>query len=335
MSDNNHPRTPTIKPRAAEPPGVRAVPLFPSATEILAALGVEPVAVSHQCDGPAARDRPAITGRVRGLDGDPDDHDRVLVHDDTYYVDGPALRRADPDVVLTQGVCSVCALDGGLARRAVDRLGLDARIVPLDAATLSDVLDNVRQVGAAVDRAVAAADLAADLEARLDAVRAATPDGGPRVAVLDWLDPVRSAGLWVPELIDAAGGTPGLVAAGDRSRRVEPAELRAFDPEVLVAAPCSRGVDAAATELRAAVDRGVLDGLSATESGRLYAMDGRLYMNRHSGRVVDSAERLAAVVHPEAGDLAAGRTRAGTGAGNPDRKGNEDGEPAVRRLAVA
>jgi len=300
---------------------VRVVPLFPSATEILSALGVEPVAVSHQCDGPTARDRPAITGRMSDLDGDPDGHDRVLVHDDSYYVDGPALRRADPDLVVTQGVCSVCALDGELARRAVDRLGLDARLLPLDAATVPDVLDNVRRVGAAVDRAAAAADLVADIGARLRAVRAATPAGGPRVAVLDWLDPIRSAGLWVPELIDAAGGTPGLVAAGERSRRVASDELRAFDPEVLVAAPCSRGVDAAAAELEAAVDRGVLDGLSATDSGRLYAMDGRAYMNRHSGRVVDSAERLAAVVHPDAVD--------------PPGDGDGDKRPAVRRLTVA
>ncbi|MFC5133389.1 MULTISPECIES: ABC transporter substrate-binding protein [Haloferacaceae] len=288
------------------------VSLFPSATEVAAALGVTPAAVSHQCDHPpAVTDRPTLTGLVRDLEDDPDGIDRIVAHDDTYYLDGDALAAADPDAILTQGVCAVCALDAGLARRAVERLDLDAAVLDVHADDLADVLANVERIGEAVGRRDAAAELRADLEARIDAVADAVPgevassgspatlDSRPRVAVLDWTDPVRHGGLWIPDLIRLAGGAPGLVAAGERSRKVDPEELRAFDPEVLVVGPCSADVAEAGSRARELLEREPLDDVAAVRDGRVYAMDGTAYLNRHSHRVVDTLEALAAVIHPE------------------------------------
>ncbi|MFC5277624.1 ABC transporter substrate-binding protein [Halorubrum rubrum] len=284
------------------------VSLFPSATEVTAALGVTPAAVSHQCDRPpAAADRPTLTGLVRDLDGDPDGFDRIAAHDDTYYLDGDALAAADPDAILTQGVCAVCALDAGLARRAVERLDLDAAVLDVHADDLGDVLANVERIGEAVGRPDAAAELRADLETRIDAVADAVPGGTvgggteaarPRVAVLDWTDPVRHGGLWIPDLVRLAGGEPGLVAAGERSRKVDPEELRAFDPEVLVVGPCSADVGEAHGRALDLLERESLDGVAAVREGRVYAMDGTAYLNRHSHRVVDALEALATLIHP-------------------------------------
>lgn len=280
------------------------VSLFPSATEVAAELGVVPAAVSHQCDHPpAVDDRPTLTGLVRDLDADPADVDRIVASDDVYYLDGDVLAAADPDVVLTQGVCAVCALDAGLAHDAVDRLDLDAEVLDVHADDLGDVLANVERIGEAIGRPEAGTELRADMEGRIARIRersAAVTDGTtrPRVAVLDWTDPIRHGGLWVPELIAAAGGECGLAEPGVRAGTVSVDELRAFDPEVIVVAPCGYDVDeaaAAATDLLARED---LDDLTAVRTGRVYAVDGAAYFNRHSHRVVDTLEALAEVVRP-------------------------------------
>jgi iron complex transport system substrate-binding protein len=278
------------------------VSLFPSATELAVALGATPAAVSHQCDRPpAVEDRPTLTGLVRDLDADPAGIDRIAAHDDTYYLDGDRLAAVDPDAVLTQGVCAVCALDAGLARRAVERLDLDAAVLDVHADDLDDVLANVERVGEAVGRPAAAAALRDDLDARIDAVADAvlSGDARPRVAVLDWTDPLRHAGLWVPDLIRIAGGEPGLVASGERSRKIGLDELRAFDPEVVVVGPCSADVGEAERAAADLLAREPLGDVAAVRDGRVYAMDGTAYLNRHSHRVVDTLEALAAVVHPD------------------------------------
>ena len=286
------------------------VSLFPSATEVVAALGASPAAVSHQCDyPPSVTERPTLTGLIRDLDDDPASVDRIVAHDDVYYLDGDALAAADPDVVLTQGVCGVCALDAGLARRGVERLDLDATVLDVHADDLDDVLTNVERIADAIGRHEAGVALRGQLESRIDAVADAVNDtvddavpdnegaDPPRVAVLDWTDPIRHAGLWVPDLIRIAGGESGIVAAGERSRKIDTEELRDFDPEIIVVGPCGDGVreaEKAAVEL---FDDGRFDDVSAVRDGRVYAMDGAAYLNRHSHRVVDTLEALATVIH--------------------------------------
>jgi len=284
------------------------VSLFPSATEVAAALGATPVAVSHQCDHPpSVTDRPTITGLVSELDDDPESVERVVARDDVYYLDGEALAAADPDVVLTQGVCAVCALDESLARQAVERLDLDASVLDVHADDLDDVLANIERIGAAVGRRDAARELRTDLDARIEAVADAvqpSPDtdeseASPRVAVFDWVDPLRHGGLWIPDLVDIAGAESRLADAGERAGKVSPAAVREFDPEVIVVGPCGydvAGAERAADEL---LDRESFESVSAVRNDRVYAMDGSAYLNRHSHRVVDTLEALAAVIHPD------------------------------------
>ncbi|MFC7156158.1 cobalamin-binding protein [Halomarina halobia] len=283
---------------------MRIVTLLPSATEIVYALGLEPVAVSHECDyPPEAAGKPAVNGtRIdptatsAEIDGQVLDAERE--GEGVYEIDLDALAEADPDLIVTQGLCDVCAVDEVLVERAVERLDLDCRILTTDPHSLADVFDDVRRVGRATGREGQAEQLVAELRAGVNAVRdvAATVEDRPRVAVLDWLDPVMTAGHWVPEMIEYAGGEALFDAPASVPREWE--EIREADPDVLVAAPCGFGLDQTAANLTDLTERPGWDDLTAVRSGRAYAMDGHHYVNRPGPRLLDTLEYLAVLLHP-------------------------------------
>ena len=284
----------------------RVVSLLPSATEICYALGVEPVGASHECDHPpAARDLPAVNASRVANEGSSDAVNEQVAAaaaaGGVYEIDLDALRAADPDVVLAQGICDVCAIDGSQAVEAVEAAGLDADVLTLHSHTLDGVLGEIEQVGERLGRVAEAEELVGRLQERIEGVRetAAGTDERPRVAVLDWMDPVMVAGHWVPELVEIAGGEYGLADPGDRSTVREWQQIVEYDPEVLVAAPCGFDLGrtvAHAGELR---EREGWDGLAAVAAGRAYAMDGHNYVNRPGPRLVESLEYLAGVVQPD------------------------------------
>ena len=283
----------------------RVVSLLPSATEVCYALGVEPVAVSHECDHPpAARERPAVNrSRVSNAGSSTSVNEQVADAEaagGVYEVDLDALRRADPDLVIAQGVCDVCAVDGSLARRAVEDAGLDADVLELHSHSLSGVLGDVERVGEAADRPEAATELVERLRARIEAVEAAASgvEERPRVAVLDWMEPVMVAGHWVPEMVELAGGRYGLADPGDRSTVRDWEELREYDPEVLVAAPCGFELDRTLDHADELTTREGWSDLSAVASGRVHAMDGHGHVNRPGPRLVETIEYLAGLIHP-------------------------------------
>ncbi|MFB6282243.1 MAG: ABC transporter substrate-binding protein [Haloferacaceae archaeon] len=286
---------------------MRVVTTLPSATEIVYALGVEPVAVSHACDHPpAARGKPAVErSRV-----DPDApagtiHDQVLAADrgdGVYEVDLDALAAADPDLIVAQGVCEVCAVDEVLVREAAERLDLDPEILTVDPHRLADVFGAIERIGAALDRPGRAAALTADLRRRVERVEervAGRPR--PRVAVLDWLDPVMVAGHWVPDLVERAGGEYGLAAPAERSSPREWSAVRDYDPEVLVAAPCGFDVDRTLAEADDLTGRPGYADLAAVPD-RAFAVDGNGHVNRPGPRLVDTLEALACLCHPDLAD---------------------------------
>lgn len=322
---------------------MRVVTLLPSATELVFALGVEPVAVSHECDWPpAARERPRVV-RSR-LDGATDSAaiDRQVLEAEraggVYELDLDALRAADPDLVITQGVCDVCAVDTVLVREAIVDLGLDCEVLTTDPHSLADVFADVERVGAALGREERADALLADLRGRVERVRERVPDAGhagpeerpdrPRVAVLDWTDPVMTAGHWVPDLVAAAGGRYVLEAEASVPR--EWAELRDCDPDVLVVAPCGFDLAQTAANIGDLTGREGWDDLTAVRESRVYAVDGNHYLNRPGPRLVDSVEILAGLFHPSAFEtppedaarplsaLADGDAGTGSGAGSGD-----------------
>ncbi|WP_435552909.1 ABC transporter substrate-binding protein [Natrinema sp. CGMCC1.2065] len=289
---------------------MRTVTTLPSATEIVAALGREPVGVSHECDyPPAAADAPAITRSRLEVDesassGDIDRQVRETADTEAgvYDVDVETLDDLEPDAVVTQGMCDVCAVDEAVIEDAVARIDASPEIVPTDPHSVGDVLDDIERIGTAIDRRQQASELRTDLEARLEAVRERTaeipPEDRPRVAILDWTDPAMVAGHWTAELVDWAGGEYGLADAGERSRPREWDEIRAYDPEVLIVAPCGFGLEQIGRNATDLTEREGWAELTAVREGRVWAMDGDHYLNRPGPRLVDTLEALAPIVHP-------------------------------------
>jgi len=218
-----------------------------------------------------------------------------------YRLDRELLADLDPDVILSQGVCEVCAVDDTAVRRAVADLGLDATVVATDPHSLGDLFDDLERVGRVLGREQRAVELREEWHERVDTVERATPETGPRVAVLDWMDPVMVAGHWVPGMVGRAGGTYGLADPGERSRPREWAAIREYDPEVLVAAPCGFDLDQTRANLSDLTDRPGWAELAAVERDRVYAVDGSGYLNRPGPRLVDTVELLADIVHPGVG----------------------------------
>ena len=285
---------------------MNVVSLLPSATEIVYALGVEPVGVSHECDyPPAANENPAVNRSHVDADATSADIDeQVLAAQEeggVYELDRETLATLSPDLVVSQGICDVCAVDEVRVRQAVDELGLDAAVLTTDPHSLADMLADIERIGDALGRSERALDLVSELEGRIDAVEraAGATESRPRTAVLDWLDPVMVASHWIPGMVDLAGGRYGLAERGARSRPREWETIRSYDPEVLVLAPCGFGIDQTTANLTDVTDRDGWGDLTAVQRDEVYVVDGHHYVNRPGPRLVETLEFLAWVLHPE------------------------------------
>jgi iron complex transport system substrate-binding protein len=288
----------------------RVVSLLPSATEIVAALGVQPVATSHECDyPPVVADTPSVVdSRIDAEASSAEIDSQVRASADeggVYRIDRETLAAADPDVVISQGICDVCAVDTVVVESAIEEIGLDCELLTTDPHTVEDVFSDVEAIGEALDREAQATQLLADLRERVDRVATAAAERPerPTVAVLDWLEPPMVAGHWVPELVELAGGECGLADPGEASAPQGWNEIREYDPEVVVAAPCGFGLEQTAENQDGLLDREGWSDLRAVRAGRVHAIDGNHLMNRPGPRLVESLETLAALLHPEAFDV--------------------------------
>jgi iron complex transport system substrate-binding protein len=315
-SSHGAPRTPDHHLFAALPrrvfdagvpaPSMRVVSLLPSATEIVYALGVEPVGVSHECDfPPAAREVPAVNRSRVDPDASSAEIDEqveaAMAEGGVYEIDRDRLAALDPDVVVSQGICDVCAVDEVAVRAAVDDLGLDAAVLTTDPHSLADVMTDIERIGAALGRGARASEVVADLRERVAAVEETAKNARerPQVAVLDWLDPPMVAGHWVPGMVETAGGRYGLADPGDRSRPREWDAIRAYDPDVLVASPCGFDLDQTAANLTDLTGREGWADLTAVREDRVYAVDGHHHLNRPGPRLVDALAFLGGLLHPD------------------------------------
>lgn len=281
---------------------MRVVSLLPSATEIVYALGLgdELVGVSFECDEPAAA-RAEKTVVVGGRDTsgmsprEIDDYVRskVAAGEDLYTLHADALAGLDPDLILTQDLCRVCALPAGQVDAALAHLGCRADVVTLDPRTLADVFSTILLVGARTGAEEQARRLCDGLQARLASVAAAVAGRPrPRVAVVEWVDPPFSAGHWVPDLVTAAGGTPVAADPGGRSVQTTWASLAAAAPDVVVVAPCGFHLDDAVAQ--AAPVAAAFPGVP------IWAIDADGLVVRPGPRLVTGVEALAAILHPTA-----------------------------------
>jgi iron complex transport system substrate-binding protein len=288
---------------------MRIVTTLPSVTELVAALDLEPVGVSHECDHPpGVESLPSVTRSRIDSDASSGEIDRQVLEtsaggEGVYAVDVDLFEDLDPDLIVTQGMCDVCAVDEAVIREAVEEIEADPEVLTVDPHTVADVLDDLERIGRATDHEERAREVRADLEARIDAVRERTADRDetdrPSVAIFDWTNPVMIAGHWTAELVEWAGGTYGLAEVGEASRPREWAEICEYDPDLVVVAPCGFGLEQTAANRTDLTHREGWDDLTAVREGRAWAMDGHHYLNRPGPRLVDTLEALAPIVQPE------------------------------------
>ena len=275
---------------------MRVVSLVPAATEIACAIGAlaDLVAVTHDCDFPASvRSLPRVTSATIPVGATSRQIDTLVRaatsrNESTFHLDAGALRDAAPDVILGQTLCAVCAVTLDQVPRSLPR---EPRIVPLEAATLEGMYDDIARVGNALGRARQAQRLIASLRERVDVVREAVAGRArPRVACIEWVDPPFNGGHWVPEQVALAGGADVLGEPGTRSRELGWDEVRAARPDIVVVMPCGWDARRAEHEARAIPDL----------RARVVAVDGNAYFSRPGPRLIDGIELLGSLLHPEA-----------------------------------
>jgi iron complex transport system substrate-binding protein len=282
---------------------MRIVSLVPSATEMLFALGLgsDLIAVTHECDyPPAALELPRITHDVlpAGLSSAQIDaavKQRTLAGESIYQLDAELLHDLRPDLIVTQALCSVCAVSYDDVRRIAEEIDSQPLVISLDPHTVGEVLGDARTLAEATGSKDAAVELIADAAARIDRVRVAVRGARrPRVAALEWLDPPFAAGHWTPQLIDYAGGEDVLGFAGEHSTERSWAEVAGSRPDLVIAMPC--GYDSSFAHREAEMHR---DELLTLGAGAVVAVDAAAYFSRPGPRLVDGLELLAAIIHPE------------------------------------
>ncbi len=296
---------------------MRIISLLPSATEIVYALGLGDslIGVTHECDYPAdATTKPVVTCSVlEHSDATSAEIDHAVSNQlasqlSIYELDEALLASLQPDLILTQALCDVCAVSYDTVQRVVHDVtaqmnGVAPRVLSLEPSSLNDIFQTIEVVGDVTGTAARAAEVVAGLRQRVDRVRAQVPSAArcPRVAFLEWIDPLYGPGHWLPELVQIAGGTAGLGRLHQKSRQIAWSDIIAFAPEVIVIAPCGFGIARATEEvLQALPHRAGWDALPAVRAGRVYVADGNAYFSRPGPRIVDSLEMLVEFVHPAA-----------------------------------
>lgn len=287
----------------------RIVSLLASGTEIVDALGLGEclVGISHECDHPphlldrprASRPRFDPEGLTSG-EIDAAVRQAMIEHGSVYEIDEALLERLDPNIIITQAVCEVCAVPTGGVREVLGARGIEAEVVSLDAHTIDDILASLDQVATAAGSPEIAGGAAKSLRSRLDAVRAALRDADPpRVLGIEWFDPPFAPGHWVPEMIELAGGRNLAGEAGQPSREVSWAEVGDLDPDALLLMPCGYGLEASRADADAHAERLRKVAPRAVAEGRAWVVDASSYFNRSGPRFVTGVEILGGLLHPD------------------------------------
>ncbi|MCA1716371.1 MAG: cobalamin-binding protein [Actinobacteria bacterium] len=288
---------------------MRIASLLPSATEIVHFVGAGDalVGVTHECDyPPGVENLPRLTGTsidqhsMTSAEIDAAVGERLTDSDSLYSLDAKLLEELNPDLILTQGLCDVCAVSSNVVEQATSALPKTPRVLSMNPTTLSEVLDVTVEVGDALDRGVEAREKVSTLRERLARVEE-TVAGLPRsrVGCIEWLDPPFSAGHWVPEMVRLTGGEELFARAGEPSKRLSWEQVFRAAPEVLVLMPCGFDAARAAGEARALPGMPGWEDLPAVENGRVWAVDANSYYSRPAPRLVEGVEILARILHPE------------------------------------
>lgn len=289
---------------------LKIVSLLPSATEIVCALGLEKnlIGITHECDYPKSiADRPALTAsRIshETMSSAAIDHavrSQLDGHGSIYDLDERQLAALKPDLIITQELCEVCAVSYKTVQKAAKMYVAGATVVSLEPNRIADIFDNVKTVGELTGKKREAEALVGDLQNRLDNLREKTEklENRPRVFMLEWLEPPFAPGHWTPEQVEIAGGDCLLGTAGEKSETTTYAAIAESQPEVLVLIPCGYYVSDIARQLEQTRFPADWRELPAVKNDNVWAMDASAYFSRPAPRVVDGAEILAKVFHPQ------------------------------------
>jgi iron complex transport system substrate-binding protein len=289
---------------------MRICSFLPSATEIVYTLGLgdQLHGVTRSCDYPAeALTKPIVVRSILDEEGlTSTDIDRIVKEharngQSVYHIDMEALRAADPDLILTQELCDVCAVGYQDVLTQVKDLPKTPRVVSLNPTSLEDVLHDVLTVGEVTGTSERARAAVALMRQRIDSVRqlAAQASTRPRVFCLEWMDPLFISGHWIPEMVEIAGGTDGIGNHGTPSSRITWDRVRAYEPEVVILMPCGADVPKTLSELNYVRALPGWNALPAVCHSRVYAVNASAYFSRSGPRLVDGLELLAQIIQPE------------------------------------
>lgn len=289
---------------------MRIVSLIASSTEIVHALGFgdQMVGRSHECDFPTqVKELPVCTGPKFKTDGtsyEIDQRVKEIVQESlsVYRVDAEKLNELKPTHIITQAQCEVCAVSlKDVEEAACQIISSNPQIISLQPDSLADIFEDVRRIAKGLGVVPVGEMMVAQLKSRMEAVsqKARALPNKPRVALVEWIEPMMAGGNWMPELIDMAGGTNLFGEAGKHSPWMNWEDLVAAEPDIIIVSPCGFDIERTMQEMNLISDRKEYAGLKAVKNGKVFVADGNQYFNRPGPRVLESLEMLAEMLHPE------------------------------------
>lgn len=286
----------------------RIVSFLPSATEILYDLGAgdQVVGVTHECSFPSdAKSKPRVIhssfdpNKMKSSEIDQKIVSLVREGADIYVIDDEVLKKADPDIIVAQGLCEVCSPFTKEVDRAVSILDKKVEVVVLDPHNLDDILSNILQVGRTIGKVEKAGKLVNDFSERIKYVKKNAPKSRKKILCIEWLDPPFTAGHWVPQMVEIAGGINGISLPNEPSRRIQLDEVIRFDPDVIVLMPCGFNIDRTIREYQFLANNSEWKSLRAVQKNNLFAVDANSYFSKPGPRTVTGLEILAKIIHPQ------------------------------------
>ena len=286
----------------------KIVSFLPSATEILYELGLadQIVGVTHECNFPAeAKDKPRVIhssfdpSLMKSTEIDQKIVSLMRAGGDIYMIDDQVLKNASPDIIIAQGLCEVCSPFTKEVDRAVSMLDKKPEVLVLDPHNLDDILSNIMEVARTVGKVEGAKKLVDELNERIEYVKKNAPKSRKRVLCIEWLDPPFTAGHWVPQMVEIAGGINGLSQKGEPSRRFNLGEAATFDPDIIVLMPCGFDSTRTLSEYLALSHKNEWKSMRAVQNGNVFAVDANSYFSKPGPRTVIGLEVLAKIIHPE------------------------------------
>jgi iron complex transport system substrate-binding protein len=288
---------------------MRIVSFLPSATETLYKLGAgsQIVGVTHECKFPSqARSKPRVirpsfnAEQMSGRELDNKITELMKSGKDIYIVDEKTLKRVSPELIVAQGLCEVCSPFTKEVNRAVKILRGRPDVLILDPHDLDDILVSVMDVAEKIGKINQGRKVVASLQKRIDLVRGMKVKGRPKVLCVDWIDPLFTAGHWVPQMVEYAGGVNCVSSVGEPSRRIDIDEVVQLAPDIIVLMPCGFDIKRTSKELPALARNEKWKSVQAVKSGNLYAVNANSYFSKPGPRTVIGLEILAKILQPDA-----------------------------------